>query len=144
MITIKNMCSNKFKYDINDMTAFAAKVLGITQNVTVTVVNNDILLNKLSNKDYDIHAFIYRTPIPNMFLLTMRKNVSFPDSVFCHELIHLKQYLDNRLNVNTDNKTYTWMGKIYTNLTPYELRPWESEAMLLASKIMRKFKKENK
>lgn len=144
MMTLKNNCSNIFKYDINKLVSYVEKALGINKNVTVAVVNNDILLNKMSGKDMRIDAFVYKTPLENTFLISLKKDVGYSDSVICHELVHLKQILDGRLVIDMDKKLFTWMGKTYLNSIPYELRPWESEAMVTASRIMRKFKKENK
>lgn len=144
MVTLKNNCSNRFKYDVNIVATYAGKILGIDKNVVVAIVNNDTLLNKMSGKDLKVDAFIYKTPLENTFLISMRKSVNYPDSVICHELVHVKQILDGRLFVDADKKVFTWMGRTYTNDTPYELRPWETEAMITTSRIMRKFKKEFK
>lgn len=141
MIVLNNLSSNIFKYNIQKLIEYTLKELGVSENVNITILNNDSLLKKLSGET-EFQAFINQTALNNMFIITIKTGVSCPDLIICHELVHLKQYLDKSLHVDIKNKTFTWRGREYSNTYNYVSRPWEVEAVNLSGKILRKFKKE--
>ncbi|MEA5082075.1 MAG: hypothetical protein VB024_10705 [Dysgonamonadaceae bacterium] len=49
-------------------------------------------------------------------------------SLFIHELWHIRQMIDNRLNINSAQTVAIWEGIHYPMTIKYENRPWEIEA----------------
>lgn len=74
-------------------------------------------------------------------VITISKRLSMKDIVrtLFHELVHVKQYLDGRLETGNP---FRWHG-IPTNCN-YDNYPWEIEAFDLEEKMMKKFYSSNK
>lgn len=51
----------------------------------------------------------------------------------CHELIHVKQFIEGRLKVVQGG--IEWEGEYYPTSVPYEERPWEIEAESMERKV---------
>ncbi len=60
--------------------------------------------------------------------------------VLSHELIHVKQFMNDGYDVGLD--TLVYKGKVYTseNMPKYEDRPWEQEAFILGPHLARDIK----
>lgn len=67
-------------------------------------------------------------------IVTIAKRLSVKEAIrtLFHELVHVKQYEDGRLE-----KGYIWCGEVYE--CDYENLPWEIEAFDLEEKMMKAF-----
>lgn len=114
----------------DDATAIevAAKSLGI-EDAEIVVIQNDRMLNSVAGDGYVVNGLLHKTRAPgNKYNLYLRKNTEEPiRTVICHEMLHLKQYIDGDLAVDVNNRQFSWKGKIYPYSYPYMQRPWEQE-----------------
>jgi hypothetical protein len=120
----------------------AAKVLGI-DDVEITVIKNDKMLNQVGSKDYVVNGLLYKNKMPgNSYNLYIRKDTNTPlRSIICHEMLHLQQYINGDLSVDTDKRIFIWKGKIYSYNFPYMERPWEQEVYKKQDKLISDLKK---
>ena len=64
--------------------------------------------------------------------------------VLAHEMIHLRQYLDQRL-VQISPHRFAWEGKAYEwRHLPYQQRGWEKEALDQESELLKRFQTNQK
>lgn len=120
----------------------AAEKLGIA-NVEITVIKNDSMLDQVGSKDYIVNGLLHKTNIPgNYYNLYLRKDTNEPlRSIICHEMLHLRQYIDGDLLVNVERRLFIWKGKDYPYSYPYMDRPWEKEVFKAQSKFISDVKK---
>lgn len=106
----------------------AAKLLGI-DDAEITVIQNDKMLDAVAGDEYVVNGLLHKTKIPgHKYNLYLRKDTNEPfRNTICHEMLHLKQYIDGDLSVDIDNRKFTWKGKDYQYSFPYKQRPWEQE-----------------
>jgi predicted metallopeptidase len=72
------------------------------------------------------------------YVIEISSNINTSDMVttIFHELVHVKQIIDGRL----DEDGRTWKGKTYdTTKTPYKELPWEIEAFRLQRLMTKEF-----
>lgn len=117
---------------------FAMDFLRI-EGVTLTIGRNDRLLDRLAPPDIDLEALTTATPIDNTYNMFFRGGKP-SKMALCHEMVHLKQYVDGRLSIDKTTGNCNWEGDIFTKDTPYYQRPWEEEAFGLQSTIYKQFK----
>lgn len=120
----------------------AAKLLNL-EDVEITVIQNDRMLNNVGGDNYVVNGLLHKTKIPgNNYNLFIRKDTNEPIRVIiCHEMLHLKQYMDGNLSVDLENQKFKWKGKDYPYSYPYEQRPWEQEVFRQQSSFINKVKK---
>lgn len=121
----------------------AAEKLGIS-DVEITVIKNDNMLDQVGSKDYIVNGLLHKTNVPgNYYNLYLRKDTNEPLRLtICHEMLHLRQYIDGDLAVDIDRKLFIWKGKDYPYSYPYMDRPWEKEVFKNQSKFVAEIKKE--
>lgn len=118
-------------------------VLGL-QELSINKINIEIHnmeqshINNFDNNGFDLKAYII--PKSGYYKVGISKNISdsYLVTTLSHELIHLKQFYDNRL-VIIDKNNVIWEGKqlkIYPE--NYESREWEIEAFINQGKISKK------
>lgn len=111
--------------------------------ITLNIIENKKLTDKVSNNDLEISAFLEKSPFPNNYILWVKPN-SLTGLILCHELWHLKQYQEGRLVISQDHKKVTWEGKEFDNSKEYDMRPWENEAFSQQNKLWRQYKDSKK
>jgi hypothetical protein len=77
----------------------------------------------------------------NEKILRSDKINSFNIKMFIHEMWHIKQMMDGRLKLNSDNTKAIYDGVEYTNLVAHENRPFEQEAREAENKYFKQVKK---
>ena len=110
------------KYDL----AKAAKIILYKifnySNIKLTISYNTKLLRQLSSKGIDFQALLLN-PVEGTFVLFLREDSDTSDTLLlAHEMIHLKQHIENKLYMPNVQEVY-WMGEKFDNSTPYEERP---------------------
>lgn len=106
----------------------AAKLLGI-EDAEITVIKNDSMLDKVGSPDLIVNGLLHKNNLPgNSYNLYLRGDTNEPiRSTLCHEMLHLKQYIDGVLSLDINKKEFFWNGKEYSYDVPYMQRPWEQE-----------------
>lgn len=140
MKIITNLKESK-NFKIEDLILFCIKELNITDDITITLTQNEKLLKTLS-KDVDFEALLYQI-LPKQYVL-YTKNKTISPYVLCHEMVHLHQYEKGDLRMSSDLKQITWKGTTFDNTASYTEREWEIEAFSKQNKLWKNFKKENK
>ena len=130
--------TNYTTYEIEKLINFCLGYLRIPE-VDIYVMYNDSILDRFSSKDIEIEALLYKNPIKSSYNLYVRKNLSNIKNVICHEMIHLKQYEDNRLYLDYKTGIFTWEGEEYKDI-PYFERKWEKEAFSKERKLIKAYK----
>lgn len=127
---------------MSDILRFALGRLGV-DDITVVVVNNDRLLDRLAGGgDVTYDALVTETALERQYLLTLRERLTVSlAGVLCHESVHISQYVSGRLRLDSKTGVCTWMGRTYPADYEYRRRPWESEAFRLQSKLAREYRK---
>ena len=112
-------------------------------DILLTITDNTIALDKLSPDDIEYQAILVKVG-EKAYALYARKS-SFTPTVLCHELKHLEQYHQKKLEL-MPSKGYKWLGKEYPANYPYDSRPWEREAFSAQYKLWKNYKqfKKNK
>lgn len=89
--------------------------------------------------EFDLEAYILGNRFQYMVYMketSRKKAINF----LSHELIHLKQYHEGRLEMLDDNLVL-WEGEILDGMViPYEFRPWEREAFDKQNELRKKIK----
>lgn len=137
---INNYIESPKNFDVEELIKFLVKELKITKDFDLSVHYNEKLLNKLSTDDIEFAALLQQST-PTFYVLFVRKFKAGLAQIICHEMVHLKQYVNGDLKMSSDFKTVTWKGKTYDNSSEYFNREWEVEARALENKLWRKFKK---
>lgn len=138
MITIKNYANIA---EAHSLIEFVSHSLGISY-AEVIITKNDKLLNKFNTNDFQLSALLYKAATPDVYNLIIREYQNEPISlVLCHEMIHLKQFVDGRLELDMNTKTFIWEGKRYSGSISYGTRPWEIEAFEKQWSLLRSYKK---
>lgn len=135
---VTNHLNPSKKFDIEELIEFLSDALEISDNVELTLIYNNKLLDKLSNQ-VDYSAFLF-SPQPHHYILYVREDIDL-SYVICHELVHLKQYESGNLKVSADFKEITWNGHVYNDNYPYDKREWEQEAFSKQFVLWKMFKK---
>lgn len=128
--------------EVSEILRFALGRLGV-DDITVVVVNNDRLLDRLAGGgDVTYDALVTETALERQYLLTLRERLTVGlTAVLCHESVHISQYVSGRLRLDSKTGVCTWMGRTYPADYEYRRRPWESEAFRLQSKLAREYRK---
>ena len=140
---ITNHLKPQKKFNIEELLTFLSTTLEIDDDVELTLIHNEKLLNKLS-KQVEYSAFL-SNPQPKHYILYVKEDVDL-SYVICHEFVHLKQYEDKKLKISSDFKEIIWNGKVYDDQYPYDKREWEQEAFtkqFVLWKLFKKYKKKN-
>ncbi len=127
---------------MSEILRFALGRLGV-DDITVVVVNNDRLLDRLAGGgDVTYDALVTETALDRQFLLTLREHLTVSlTSALCHESVHISQYVSGRLKLDPKTGVCTWMGRTYPADYDYRRRPWEAEAFRLQGKLAREYRK---
>jgi hypothetical protein len=90
----------------------------------------DLIIEFIPMKDHQTGLCDYD---PEEITISIAKKLSAKDSIrtLFHELVHVKQYVDGRLEVGSPQR---WLGTIVD--TEYRDLPWELEAFDLETKLM--------
>lgn len=139
---ITNYIESPKKFNVEELLQFVAEQLGIGEEVELTVMYNDRLLDRLS-KDVEFQAML-QNPVGHKYLLMIREGVAGLQYIICHEMVHLKQYESGRLAMSSDYKTVTWEGKEFDYTSDYFEREWEEEARSEENRLWKLFKKHKK
>lgn len=132
-------------YVQNSKTNFVEIVEFVLENlfkfsgITLNIIENQKLTDKVSNGDLEITAFLEKSPFPNNYILWVKPK-SLSGIVLCHELWHLKQYQEGRLKISEDHKKVYFEEKEYDNTRDYDTRPWENEAFSMQNKLWKQYK----
>lgn len=128
--------------EVSEILRFALGRLGV-DDITVVVVNNDRLLDRLTGGgDVTYDALVSETSLEGQYLLMLRERMTASLlSVLCHESVHISQYVSGRLKLDSKTGVCTWMGRMYPADYDYHLRPWEAEAFRLQDKLAREYRK---
>ena len=138
MIRIKDYTNTA---DARPLMEFVAGELGIS-GVEVIITGNDGVLNRFGTKDLRLNALLYKSELPGVYNLAVRERRDGSACLtLCHEMVHLKQYVDGRLTVDMNSKAFGWEGARYSCDTPYEARPWEAEAFRMQWPLLRSYKR---
>jgi hypothetical protein len=107
---------------LDSAVSFACKYLQL--DVDLTVEFDTLQKYQCGHCDYDEDEVI----------VTIAKRLSKKEAIqtLFHELVHVKQYADGRLEHG-----YKWLGKVYED--DYSKLPWEVEAFDLEQKMMEEF-----
>lgn len=121
----------------------AAKLLGI-EDAEITVIKNDSMLDKVGSPDLIVNGLLHKNNLPgNSYNLYLRWDTNEPiRSILCHEMLHLKQYIDGVLSLDINKKKFFWNGKEYSYDVPYMQRPWEQEVFKKQNSFISKVRKE--
>lgn len=136
---IKSNIKSPKKFDVEELIQFLADQLDINEDVELSIIYNDKLLERLS-KDVEFQALL-SNPIPHNYVLMVKEDVSGLQYIICHEMVHLKQYESGRLKMSSDFRTVIWDGEVFDNTSNYFEREWEEEARSKESKLWKEFKK---
>lgn len=134
---IKNHLTSSKTFNVEELLHFLAKVLEIDEDVELTLIYNDALLNKLS-KQIEYSALLY-TAVPKQYILYVREGIDLK-YILCHEFIHLKQHENGDLKYSSDFSQIVWKGQIFDNSYPYDKREWEQEAFTKQFVLWKMFK----
>ena len=134
---ITNHLKSPKKFDIEDLLNFCAKELNISEDVTITLIQNKKLLCNISN-DVEFEA-ILSNPFYKSYILYTKDDV-VSQYIICHEMIHMSQYERGDLKMSSDFSKITWKGKIFDNSISYDKREWEQEAFSKQNALWKKFK----
>lgn len=119
----------------------AIELLGL-DSIELIIVKNDKVLDKFKQGTFRINALLHPLQIKNTYELILSTKPDKPmPLILCHEMIHLNQFVNNKLSIDIPNKIFTWKGKVYDNNTEYENRPWEVEALNGESDLLKKVNK---
>lgn len=135
---ITNHLNPSKKFDIEELIEFLSDALEISDNVELTLIYNNKLLDKLSNQ-VEYSAFLF-SPHLHHYILYVREDIDL-SYIICHEFVHLQQYELGLLNISSDFKEVTWKGQIYNDNYPYDKREWEQEALSKQFVLWKMFKK---
>lgn len=136
---INNNIKSPKKFNVEDLLNFLAEELQINDDIELTVIYNDRLLDRLS-KEYEFKALLY-CAMPNHYILAVRENVYDLKHILCHEMVHLQQYCSGKLKISEDFKKVWWLDEEFDNSISYNDRGWEEEAFSKQHKLWKKFKK---
>lgn len=134
------------KTNFVEIAEFVLEYIFNYSDITLNIIENKNTIEKVSNKDLEIKAFLEKSLFPNNYILWVKPN-TLTGLILCHELWHLKQYQEGRLVVSQDHKKVVWEGKEYDNTKEYDTRPWENEAFSKQNKLWKSYKdskRENK
>lgn len=127
------------KTNFVEITEFVLEYIFNYSDITLNIIENKNTIEKVSNKDLEIKAFLEKSLFPNNYILWVKPN-TLTGLILCHELWHLKQYQEGRLVVSQDHKKVIWEGKEYDNTKEYDTRPWENEAFSKQNKLWKSYK----
>jgi hypothetical protein len=89
----------------------------------------------------DLHGFAYYFNDKHGLLVFKSCPNEMLDEVVAHELVHIKQTLDGRLEFDPERQEFKWLGELWDQKrldeVKYTERPWEAEAYSLG-KILAK------
>lgn len=140
MLTISNLTKITKFDEIEQLLQWLANRLGITSG-EVVLVHNDKILDKFSTNDFKIDALLYEMPLDNQYQLIIRSKGVNVETILCHEMVHMSQYMRGDLKLDMNKKEFTWKGRKYENTYPYDSRPWEIEAFNMQGKLFREYKR---
>ena len=124
-----------------EILSFAADSLGV-DGVELYVVESDKTLDKYDDKRWNVNAVLHRLPLPNTYELVLRHETDKPlPLVLCHEIVHLCQFTQGRLEFDDRAKKFLWEGRQFDVSYPYDSRPWEREAMRKEGELYRAYRK---
>lgn len=109
------------------------------RDIKLTVCHNAQILRHYSTPDVELQALITPTGLNGWYVLYVAEGLKDPESVACHEFVHLTQLVSGRLCCNYSEGRFLWLGRTYTASMPYGSRPWELEAFCLQRKYMKRF-----
>lgn len=101
---ITNHLNPSKKFNIEELIEFLSDALEISDNVELTLIYNNKLLDKLSNQ-VEYSAFLF-SPQPHHYILYVREDIDL-SHIICHEFVHLQQYELGLLNISSDFKEVT-------------------------------------
>lgn len=132
--------TNKAKYDMVTVCKIILTQILKIEDIELSVFTSDRQVSMFDTDDLEVRAILQKTTIKNHYVLTLRSDVKYYEllSVICHEMVHLKQYVQNKLDLK--NHTFYWNGKEYPKSTSYWARPWEIEARREQTDIEKKVK----
>lgn len=108
-------------------------------------INETIFILPLKLTKLDENGYVVRTNNKNLLyirpkILEKDKMNNFNIKLFIHELTHIKQYIDGDLVMSDDNTKAYWKGEEFDNSTPHEDRPFEKEARMNETKLLKQVK----
>lgn len=108
-------------------------------DTTVVIIRNlDPGFRPSSMDGYDLKAYIKTNGLQYVIWVSDLNKVNAIETL-SHELIHMKQYYDQKLVINKD--TVIWNGGIFETMNvKYEQYPWEIEAFKNQNDLAKKMK----
>ena len=141
MLTVKKLTQESIDFEkIESMLHFALDG-ALTEDVTVNVIVQDALLDKLSQGDYVMQAVLYELLLQHTYSLILRNRPEASlEEIVLHESAHLKQYEAGLLDYDIHTGKANWKGVEYSASVPYMERPWEKEAFKEQRRLMKEWK----
>ncbi len=129
---------SKGAYDVarlKDEAMHYAKALGLNDNVYIRI--NFTLKLEEENEATLYYKMVHDSIHQVVIYVNQRLSRSYQLLAIAHELVHVQQYVENRL-IQLDDHYFKWGDeKVDIRKTPYLERPWEIEAHSL-SKLLRR------
>lgn len=109
-------------------------------------INNVVHIAPLKIKQFDENAYAVKQGCEYIIFINEKflksdKIDKFVIRIIIHEMWHIKQMMDGRLQFNYDNTKAIFNGIEYTNLTAHRDRPFEKEAFEAEKKYYNQVKK---
>ena len=105
-LEVKSFISNKSKYNLEDVIKIIVSYVFGYQNIKISVINNNKLLDEVSPEGYNLQAMLSKTK--NLYQLIVRTHPTEDIiNIICHEMIHLNQIEKGDLVLTSDMKTVT-------------------------------------
>ena len=137
---INSYINSPKKFNIEELIQFVAQRLNISEDVELSLVYKNRLLDMFS-KNMDCKAILIH-PREKQYILMLKEDVTGLQYIICHEMVHLKQYESGDLKMKDNYKILIWKGVEYDNTSEYDNREWEIEAFDMQDKLWKEFKKQ--
>ena len=144
MFKIYNSTRYKNFNEIEQLLQWLANKLEITTG-EVVLISSSKMLKKFSTEDIELKALTTPTAFKDKYSIYLDDYAcSDLNLILCHEMVHLKQFLDGDLKLDLDKYEFTWKGLKYDKSIPYNSRPWEYLATKQQGKLLSEYVKFNK
>lgn len=134
-----NTIITRYKRNVEEALRFGLDYYGI-DGITLTVSRNLSMLQRLSPDGVVLTAILAPSAVKGCYSIYSRYANLDLNEIF-HEIEHIRQCEEGRMQINASSLSVTWEGKTYDNSTPYEQRPWEIEAFERQEKVAKAYRK---
>ena len=126
-VKVNWIASNSSPYNMEVIIKLILTKIFNIKNIQLNVYTDDKTVSKFDTKDLEMSAILDGHPQIKTYTLFLRSTIRYYDllPIICHEMVHLKQYHEGRLELK--DTTFYWNHIPYKNVS-YWNRPWEQEA----------------